>query len=534
MKSIVLNILIFLNSFLAFSQINQGGTPHSWEINDLKELEMHNLQSTKNEFTKVNTDRIHSGAFEFAKLINANINMYEKGTWNNLPNGDKVWRIQLKSKGAFSLNILFSEFVIPIGAKVFIYSPNREMVLGAFTSENNKKSGKLATIPLSGDELIVEYYQPKNAEFDGILTIGNVGHDYVNAFRAKDGNFGRSGNCNIDINCMEGDNWQIEKHAVCRMIVSGKWLCTGTLINNAKEDEAPFVLTANHCIEYQDKAENTIFLFNYESPWCKGPDGNVSQTISGCDLIATKNKGDGYLDFTLVKLSKNVPVAYKPFFAGWDSRQNFPKNSTGIHHPWGDVKKISLDNDAPLKANYDEFGYDKQTFWKVLEWDAGTTEGGSSGSSMFDQNHRIVGTLTGGEASCENSVNDLYQMFAASYASYSTDTNQLKKWLDPNNTGISYLDGYNPYDVAVKETDCANEIKVYPSPASQSININIPIEYNATLFTIYNNIGQIVYISNEIEQQNTTIDIFNWQNGFYFIKIETIDKVKVSEFIINH
>ncbi len=522
------------STVLVFSQINQGGIPNSWQTKNLSELETIILPSLQRDNTIMQIDKNQVMPFEFAKLIDVDINNEQSGVWEQLPNGDKLWRVHLKSEGAFSINILFSEFIIPIGAKVFVFSPNREMILGAYTSDNNKPNGKLAITPIKGDELIVEYYQPQYAEFDGILNIGNIGHDYVNIFDLKDDNFGRSGSCNIDINCPEGDDWQVEKHAVCRMIIDGRYLCTGSLVNNANNDKTPFVLSANHCVDNQNFAENTVFLFNYESPSCNGSDGDDTQTISGSDLIATKNEDNGFLDFTLLKLSIPVPASYKPFFAGWSSKVDFPESTVGIHHPWADVKKIAIDNHAPEIANYDEFGYDKQTFWKVLEWDAGTTEKGSSGSPIFDQNHRIVGTLSGGEASCGNSVNDLYQMFSASYDKYSEDTFQLKKWLDPNDTGVEVLEGYNPYNVSVKGKEYKNGVIAFPNPANETLSIKIPKEYNAISFAIYNNIGQLMLVNEQVELQITDIDILNWKAGFYILQIKTTNGIKASKFIISH
>ena len=37
------------------------------------------------------------------------------------------------------------------------------------------------------------------------------------------------------------------------------------------------------------------------------------------------------------------------------------------------------------------------THVRVEDWDLGTTEGGSSGSPLFDQNHRVIGQLHGGD-----------------------------------------------------------------------------------------------------------------------------------------
>lgn len=440
---LLLNVLVF--NQVAVAQVASGGEPHSWTLEkdiDIEPIflpEINLKQQVDSETEEAN------GAYEFAKVIEVNISNMESGQWEILSNGDKIWTTGIISSGAYSLNFTFSKFIIPDGASVYVYSPDQEFLLGAFTSFNQKKNYKLAIAPVPGDELVIEYYEPENADFEGVLEINRIGHAYKDIFGTNDNRFGLSGSCNIDINCTEGADWQKEKRAVCRMIVDNSFLCTGTLVNNTKNDGTPYVFSANHCIDNQSSAENSIFTFNYESAICDGTDGEVWQTISGSDLIATKNEDDeGFLDFSLLKLSIPVPDNYFPYFAGWDSRNQAPASTTCVHHPNGDVKKISIDNDNPEIASFNVFGYDEDTFWKILEWDKGTTEEGSSGGPLFDQNKRIVGSLTGGEASCGNSVNDLFQMFSAAYDNYSADSLQLKKWLDPDNSGITFLDGYEP------------------------------------------------------------------------------------------
>ena len=79
-------------------------------------------------------------------------------------------------------------------------------------------------------------------------------------------------------------------------------------------------------------------------------------------------------DFALVELlSTNVGGLS---FSGWD-RNGSPSigTPTVIHHPSGDVKKISIDNESA--SDDDEFN------WFVDDWDVGTTEGGSSGAPLY-------------------------------------------------------------------------------------------------------------------------------------------------------
>ena len=130
------------------------------------------------------------------------------------------------------------------------------------------------------------------------------------------------------------------------------------------------------------------------------------------------------------------PASYNVFYAGWDKSGTSPTSQVGIHHPAGDLKKISFDNNAATQATYSS-----ASCWRISNWDDGTTEGGSSGSPLFDQNKRIIGQLYGGQASCSNNVNDYYGRFDVSWDSGTNTTNELNSWLDPLGTNPQYLDG---------------------------------------------------------------------------------------------
>ncbi len=92
------------------------------------------------------------------------------GTWTELPRGARVWRLRIVAPGAYSINLLYDEFWLPDGAKLFIYNEDRSMVLGAFTSMNNKDHGKFSTGPVQGSISILEYYEPTYVEKRGALS----------------------------------------------------------------------------------------------------------------------------------------------------------------------------------------------------------------------------------------------------------------------------------------------------------------------------------------------------------------------------
>ena len=371
------------------------------------------------------------------------------GKWDNLDDGRRVWRFSIRSEGAYSLGLEFSKFNIPVGGKVFVYNNSSNTFLGAFTNENNKKSGRFSIAPLKGDHLILQYIEPVNVDYLAEMEISGVLHDYKNIFNllaGKESSTKASGSCNVDINCEEGEDWQIEKKSVCHIsyVQNGSgYVASGVLMNNTNQDAKPYLLTAFHVMHEQSIADGALFYFNYENSICNGNDASRTQSISGATLRSTTSK----LDFSLLELSVSPPASYNPYYAGWDRSGRIPAYTYCIHHPSGDAKKISFDNDSPVTATYSDgrYTFDDNTSWQIINWEFGTTEGGSSGSPLFDENHRVIGDLTGGDANCESSVNDYYAKFSASWANYSSNNEQLKYWLDPLSLGVETLDGFDPY-----------------------------------------------------------------------------------------
>jgi V8-like Glu-specific endopeptidase len=390
--------------------------------------------------------------FQFAYSFDVFLDIKQESVIDSLENG-VLYRLSIKSQGAKSLNIIFGNYQVPKGAKLFLYNENYNSIIGAFTSNNNKKSKKLPTHPVSGEILTIEYFEPYFAQTKGILTIGKVSHDI---YGIEDGGFGRSGDCQVDINCNEGNDWQDEKRAVCKIIINGSGLCTGTLMNNTSFDGTPLFLTANHCICNQNDAENSVYIFNYESPSCDGGDGSVSQQISGADLRATNTQSD----FSLLELSQSPISTYNPYYAGWDRTNIQGNGGVGIHHPKGDVKKISTHNIVPVNSDCmdftEDFGcgaefYSNENFWRI-NWIStanghSITEGGSSGSPLFNDDSRVIGQLFGA-GSCNNPNCDSPEDDIANYGKIFTSWNNganedehLQGWLDPNNSGVDFLNG---------------------------------------------------------------------------------------------
>ncbi len=461
-------LFILLPSALS-GQISRGGTPiqiqklKSFSNNtDLIIMPAINNAKFRELYSTTNENRLKP--FRFAHSFDVSLNPKNSGTWYNTTEVN-VWQLRIRSTGAFSLNLILDEFKLPENARLFLISQKTGEIKGAYTSDNNSNSHTLAIEPVGGDEILVQYEEPVDVSFPGELNISKVAHDYVGILKNDHRPLGVSGSCNVNINCdIAGDSERI-RDGVCRIIIEGTDICTGTMVNNTALDGAPYILTAFHCINSEIKAQSSIFLFNYESPYCSSIDGDVSHTLSGSSLKASFDS----LDFALVRLSNVPPDNYRPYLVGWNRKNLPPTSSLCIHHPLGDIKKIAIDNNAATTAKFNNNFYAKG-FWNILRWESGVTEEGSSGGPLFDQNKQLIGTLTGGSASCPPGLpeNDYFEKFALAWDYRKTAANQLKAWLDPINSNVEKLDGMT---LNSKKTTCTSKTNFKDNDTYASIPI---------------------------------------------------------------
>ncbi len=439
-------IILVVSAGFAAGQVSHGGRP--LEVPQLKSRGVPEIVMpavNNNSLMQMYEEEQQSGAvlkpFRFAHGFDVNISPETDGLWVRNINGYDVWRVKIRSTGAWSLNLIFNNFSLPSGSRLFLIGENEDHILGAFTSANNKKSGKFAVVPLPGDVLTVQFEVVAGTQANG-FTISEVNHDYAGIL--KDGErrpLGRAaGSCNVDVNCDMTEVWDDAKDAVCRIIVNGREICTGVLLNNTAEDERPFILSAAHCYDRPEYAETSVFTFNYESPYCAPLDGDPSNSVAGAEMKAFSDN----LDFSLVELSLIPPPDYRPFFSGWNRSGSLPDSTTSIHHPQGDIKKVSTDLDPPLIADFTS-DYTPSGFLKVVRWDTGVTEQGSSGGPLFNPSGNVIGSLTGGSATCNNPVNDYFARFDMAWEFKPDSSGQLKYWLDPLNTNKMSLEGERYY-----------------------------------------------------------------------------------------
>ncbi|WP_298651893.1 trypsin-like peptidase domain-containing protein [uncultured Proteiniphilum sp.] len=369
----------------------------------------------------------------------------------------KVWRVGIRSKGASSLNILFSKFRLPPQAGLFVYSSDQSEILGSYTEKNNTELNLLPVQPVGGDELIVEYQEPLEATFNGEIEIGEVNHDFLGIFRATEPR-DPAQNCHPNLVCYPED---IQPGSgVVGLIINGTTYCTGVLVNNTAEDATPYLLTATHCLnsnynasflanrKYDLIAGSIVAFFNYNSPLCdmdiRGP---LQMTMASADSVLISERHD----ISLLKLKEAPPAEYQPYYLGWNAGSSPSAPFHGLHHPNGGIKKVAIDEGPLSLGSFDLPNYNLEepnSFWEVRAWDTGATEGGSSGSPLLDREKRVLGTLTGGQSMCSSPRGpDSYaSLFKFWNVPESLDNpNSINYYLDPEGSQALQIVGFNPH-----------------------------------------------------------------------------------------
>lgn len=434
--------------------------------------------------------------YRIAVAFDSDIDIKNVGKVKNDKYGSKHWLVQLNLPQAYGIGLIFSEFLIPDGAELFIYNKDKSALLGAVTSVNNNPNQVLSVVPVEGSEIIVHYSEPVDAEFSGKLVIETVTHVYKDIFKREKG-FGDSGNCNVNVVCPEGESWEKQVRSIGMIVTnSGTRWCTGTLINNANNDNTPYFLTANHCIlDAGDDPSTWSFIFNYKSSECSpSENGLLGNSVFGAEVKASNNTND----FALLQLNQSPPEEYNIYYAGWSRNIAEISNTTGIHHPSGDVMKISKDFDAPELSAY--LGGVGDDYWRVIDWDEGTTEGGSSGSALFNPEGQIIGQLRGGMASCNNELSDYYGAFYKSWDGQSSDK-RLKDWLDPEDQNPDTLNGNDPLIDQLLDLNQNDLAFIYPNPAEGKVYIKFKNQLHVNEISILDVQGRLmrtISVNNEV------------------------------------
>lgn len=426
---------------------------------------------------------------KFASTCKVSTSCFKDGEWT-VDGNTAIWKLRIKSEGAESLNFGFSDFYLPPTAQFYITGVTSGQRRGPFVSADNDPHDQFWSPIIEDDEVLLELEVSTTMKEHVRLHLSSVNHAF---FKFGSKNF--SGSCNLDVVCTAADGFGMndDYRDIIRSVVmyslNGTQQCTGMLINNIRENGTPYIITADHCNINTGNASTVVAYYNYENSTCRQPnstasggfgDGPLSTFNTGATWISATNVGSG-TDFNIIELDDPINPAANAFISGWNRESVAPTSAIAIHHPNTDEKRISYEND-PLQISVNGGTSEDISgrFLRVIDWDTGTTEPGSSGSPLFDPQHRFIGQLFGGSAACGNNESDYYGRLAVTWEGAGSPTTRAKDYLDPDNIELMILDGIEASSAAFHSVPNTYALDIC-APADGSFTITTNASFSGTV-----------------------------------------------------
>jgi hypothetical protein len=358
-----------------------------------------------------------------------------------IPLSNNEFRFHLQEGSVASIELLISIETIADDERIQLIDNSSGKIIFDFNAQGTKRFMTPAFDPAE-TKLIWE----KNSQQlrQGRFVIESV-YYASGSLRNRSIGFGSSLACHPNTACKTDSMSLLISNSALRIRVvaeEGSGYCTGAMVNNARNDKTPYVLTAFHCQwNATPLYDQWRFEFEYVSPTCPNPPTEPQLlSLTGCELVS----GGQASDYLFLKLNDDIPDNWEVTFAGWNRDDaNTADTSYHVHHPQADIRKYSTSTEKAIvhtnAINWSE-GYQTPANHHIrFEFTEGGHEPGSSGGPIFDQDGFLIGQLHGGSGGCAAQSNTFVGRFSKSWNLGSTPDTRLRDWLDPDNTGIMTL-----------------------------------------------------------------------------------------------
>ena len=542
MKQILVVILLIFSviqskaqvetNYYAKNEANRNIFMYSRKNTIVHAMPLFDLEKMQKEDAEMEGEEV---PYRFGKGFDVSFS-FDDGQWEDVESG-RLWTISFKSEGAISLNFIIDDFYLPEGAKLYIENQDETVLYGPVTSGVlPQKHDSFLTDIIPGEQSTIYLFEPLEKKGESKLTIKRVIHGYRGiVFDESYGTIGSSSPCNHDVACLPA--YDKESNAVALVLLSnGDELCSGSLLMNTSLTFDPYFLTAFHCIDInpkddylsdyeKNKAENWMFKFQFKKASCNGNTITVSYTYNKADFCSAFH----YTDFALMKIKGAVSQNLNLTWLGWDKSFITPSSTACIHHPAGDVMKISVDYDAA--SSYSDNG-GTDNFWQV-NFDYGITQGGSSGSPLLNIDKRVVGQLMGGPHpvdTCDWTLKR-YGKFSHSWTGGGHSYDRISDWLDPNGLCLTTIEGSYPLYLSGPSSVCSSSTgtyTIYNLPSGYTVNwyftngngsVAPAIMSSGNTCTITNNISQTYMgtLNADIYYNSTLLRTMRKENIIFYV-----------------
>ncbi len=450
-----------------------------------------------------------SQPMRFAKNRLVNLSPANAGRWVNLANGDRIWKLGIECQNSFSVGLLFSVFSIPSGARMYIYSDNKNQHLGPFTDADNRQEDEiLVTPPIYGSRLIIEYYEPFAYRGQGNFHIQSVQHGYRDLRQLSGGEVSP---CIQLLEASSSTN-SMSSSVLMMLVDGGQRIATGTMINNSAALNKPYLLTALQTMK--GNPQGWVFLFDVTEQECVINGNCWSSAVCG----ATPVEVDSLHGTALISLRNAPPSSWSVYYSGWTTQINNNQSSyQSIQHAGGIVQSVALYNGTLQSIDWN--GYEVVG---VNNWNVGGTSNASIGSPLFDASHKVIGVYLGGDNDCDNNGMDYFALLSSSFTSFNS-------FLDPIKSGVNSLQGRYPPQLENVPTVDEFEVFIFPNPAKEFLNFQVLNDALLTEVQIMDASGRILYSD---LPKGASLDIHLLPEGVYFLRFVAGEQSCIQKLLI--
>lgn len=431
--------------------------------------------------------------FAYAKAVSWT--MENSGSWMNLDNGDRLWILGIEYERARSISASFEYLHLPAGAKLFVYSENRSDYYGPLNGAMMIDSD--LTLPhIRGEQIFIEYYEPRAVRGEGGLKINYVAGAYRELTAAA-----------ADFpDCTEWINGGLNQQdlmkcssAVMRVLVDhGQRYATSFLINNSQSNATPYAVMVSSSVI--GSPSSFSFQFGLDDNRCLIGSGSCDLcTVSGAELVCQ----DSIAGLSLLRLKEAPPSEQAVYYAGW----NVGELQSGAHycfqHPMGMAKSYAQYAGSFL-AGPNEMPY----AYTLANSNVGSTSEGSVGSPLYDSEFKVIGVFLGGNSYCDGeSGADYFVMLKDVWSTFNA-------FLDPLQTGKEKIPGRETMQTP---TVLLNEWTVYPNPSSKELKILASEELDILQWELYDSSGRLQFKAGA----SLEIEVSSLEDGVYIARILT-------------
>lgn len=416
--------------------------------------------------------------------------------------GSKIFLLAIKSPGAIGIRVHFSDFEIREGDELYVYGlSDTSTVSGPYRSRGPWNNKDFWSGTVEGDIAIVEYYS-RGAPAD--FGISEISHIFSSGQKAQTLDEADLLTCQVDASCYGN----VEKNAVARIsfVENGNsYVCSGTLLNDRAPGFVPYFLTANHCVSTEAIAQTVESYWFYQTTACNSGvlRNDVVHQTGGATLLATAASND----FALLRMVDNAPGG--TVFSGWSTAA--PAINAGVygfHHPGGSYLRRA---DGPVSSTSSSCQPTGLTSAYNVTWTSGATEGGSSGSGLWNATSHLVGVLSCGpvQLSCSNRYG-IYSKFANFFPSIRPYVDQAILTVASVNPGSGVFVTVSPTDINGSGSGTTQFTRTYNG--NTAVTLTAPATAGGNSFVKWQRDGADYSTNASV---NTTMDGYHTMTAVY-------------------